>query len=262
MQCAEMLRVQAYFDGEVDAVSAAEVEMHTEHCAECRTMLQDLRQTRAAIRRVVARDGAPAELRRRILRALDEEAEVLPTPVKRPRIARSDPSAWRTRPFWIGALSGIGGATAAAALAFFTLTPSLSSPLLDAVVAAHVRSLMSAHLIDVVSTDRHTVKPWFAGHTDVSPAVADFAPQGYRLVGGRVDYVDNQRPAVVVYQHGRHVINVFTWATPQRMLPQNSTRNGYHVACWTVGNLESCAVSDTSREELQGLVRLLQNLPE
>ncbi len=83
----------------------------------------------------------------------------------------------------------------------------------------------------------------------------------HALRGGPGEYVDDVA-AVLIDDHGRHVINVFTWATPQRMRPQNSTRNGYHVACWTVGNLESCAVSDTSREELQGLVRLLQNLPE
>ena len=259
MQCAEMLRVQAYFDGEVDAVSAADVEMHTAHCTECRTMLQNLQQTRTAIRRDVERDRAPPELRARILRALDEEAEATPDTLP---LTRRDRSTWRTRPFWIGALSGLSGAAAAAFLAFFLLTPSLTSPLLDALVAAHVRSLMSAHLIDVVSTDRHTVKPWFAGHTDVSPAVADFTQQGYRLLGGRVDYFDNRRSAVVVYQHGRHVINVFSWAVTQRTLPKNVTRNGYHVACWTVGNLQSCAVSDTSWEELQGLARLLRDLGE
>ncbi len=87
---------------------------------------------------------------------------------------------------------------------------------------------MPEHLIDVVSTDKHTVKPWFAGHADVSPAVADFEPQGYKLIGGRADYLDHQRAAVVVYQHGAHVINVFSWAGDGRSLPSNATRNGYH----------------------------------
>ncbi len=269
MQCAEMLRVQAYFDGEIDAVSAADIEMHTAHCAECRKMLQDLQQTRTAIRREIARDPAPPELRARILAALDEEtptatagAQVAGASVTGRQLPRREQSTWRTRPFWIGALSGLGAAAAAAVCAFFVFTTSLTSPLLDSLVAAHVHSLMSSHLIDVVSTDRHTVKPWFAGHTDVSPVVADFTRQGYRLIGGRVDYFDNGRSAVVVYQHGRHVINVFNWATAQRTLPTSVTRNGYHVACWTAGNLQSCAVSDTSWDELQALVRLLRDLGE
>ena len=82
---------------------------------------------------------------------------------------------------------------------------------MDDLVGAHLRSLMPDHLIDVISTDRHTVKPWFAGHTDVSPVVEDFAAQGYRLLGARADYVDRQRAAVLIYQHGAHVINVFSW---------------------------------------------------
>jgi len=131
---------------------------------------------------------------------------------------------------------------------------------LDDLVSAHVRSLMPEHLIDVVSTDKHTVKPWFAGHTDVSPVVADFNSQGYRLLGGRADYFDHQRAAVVVYQHGPHVINVFSWAATKGSLPRNTTRNGYHLAFWKSGNLEYCAVSDTAWDELLGLTRLLQDL--
>ena len=117
-----------------------------------------------------------------------------------------------------------------------------------------------SHLIDVVSTDKHTVKPWFAGHADVSPAVADFEPQGYRLLGGRADYVDRQRAAVVVYQHGAHLINVFSWADDRRSLPRNLTRNGYELIFWRSGNLDYCAVSDTAPEELRRLVGLLQGL--
>jgi anti-sigma factor RsiW len=104
------------------------------------------------------------------------------------------------------------------------------------------------------------VRPWFAGHADVSPVVADFAPQGYRLVGGRADYFEGQRVAVAVYEYGPHVINVFTWASSRRSFPGVSTRNGYHVVFWKVGNLEYCAVSDAGWEELQGLVRLLRGL--
>jgi anti-sigma factor RsiW len=253
--CAESLRVQAYFDGEVDAVSAADIERHTERCAECRALLQDLEQMRAAIRQDLTHRRAPPELRARITRALDQE-----TAVKSPWPNGWGRSTWRTRPFWVGALGGIGSTAVAAALAFFLLSPSLTNPLLDDLVAAHVRSLMPSHLIDVASTDQHTVKPWFAGHTDVSPVVADFAQQGYRLIGGRADYLDHQRSAAVVYQHGPHVINVFSWANSQRTLPKNTTRNGYHMAFWKAGDVEYCAVSDTGWDELLGLVGLLRDL--
>jgi anti-sigma factor RsiW len=255
MQCAESLRVQAYFDGELDALAAADIERHSEACAECRALLEDLQHARTALRRDLTYVSTPPALRARIMRALDEESAVKSARFNGERLAGRRP-----RPFWMGAFSGIGGTAIAAGIAFFLLAPPLTNPLLDDLVSAHVRSLMPDHLIDVVSTDKHTVKPWFAGHTDVSPVVADFAPQGYRLIGGRADYFDHQRAAVVVYQHGAHVINVFSWAADQDGLPKNTTRNGYHLAFWRTGNLVYCAVSDTAWDELLGLVRLLQEV--
>jgi anti-sigma factor RsiW len=255
MQCAETLRVQAYFDGELDALSAATVERHGEACAACRVLLQDLHQVRTALREDLTYASTPPALRGRILRALDEECGIEGARLDAARLRR-----WRPQPFWKGAFSGIGGTALAAGIVFFFLAPPLTNPILDDLVSAHVRSLMPDHLIDVVSTDRHTVKPWFAGHADVSPVVADFDGQGYRLIGGRADYFDRQRAAVVVYQHGSHVINVFSWAADQRGLPKNTTRNGYRLAFWRAGNLVYCAVSDTAWDELLGLARLLQDL--
>jgi anti-sigma factor RsiW len=249
----ESLRVQAYFDGEVDAIGVADIERHIEQCDECRALLQDLERTRATLRRDLTYFNAPGELRARLNRALDRESASGSS-----RRNKWGPSAWRVRPFWLGAASG-GFATAIAAiLAFVIWAPTFTNPLVDDLMSAHVRSLMSTHLIDVVSTDKHTVKPWFAGHADVSPVVADFEPQGYRLMGGRADYVDHQRAAVVIYQHGQHVINVFSWAADQRFVPKNMTRSGYHLVFWRSGDLENCAVSDTSWDELLGLVRLLR----
>jgi len=289
VRCAESLRVQAYFDAEVDAVSAADIERHLQHCAECRALLQDLEQVRTVLRRDSAYVRTPSLLRAKIMSALDQEnaaetpvAEGTPaaegtgaqrgapplegtsalegllalvgTPRPRERVSPKG----RIRPFWVGALSGAGGAAIAATFAFLLLVPRFTNPLLDELVSAHVRSLMPSHLIDVESTDKHTVKPWFAGHADVSPVVADFEPQGYRLIGGRVDYLEHQRSAVVVYQHGAHVINVFSWAGRGRALPADLTRSGYHLAFWQAGDLEYCAVSDTGWDELLGLVRLLK----
>jgi anti-sigma factor RsiW len=255
MRCAESLRTQAYFDDELDAVAAATIEQHREHCAECRALLEDLERVRTALRQDVAYASAPPALQARIMRALDGEGEFTS-----PRRQEDRIRSWRFQPFWRGAFSGIGGTALAASIAFFLLAPALTNPLLDDLLNAHVRSLMPDHLIDVVSTDKHTVKPWFAGHTDVSPVVADFDQQGYRLIGGRVDYFDHQRAAVVVYQHGSHVINVFSWSADQVGSPRNTTRNGYHLAFWRAGNLQYCAVSDTAWNELLGLAQLLQDM--
>jgi anti-sigma factor RsiW len=254
MQCSDALRAQAYFDGEADAVTAADIERHMEYCAACRTLHRGLEELRTALRRDLPHIPIPPALRARVMRALDEESSI-DAPRRRAR------PTLRTRPFWMGATSGgLGMAAVAATLAFLLLSPQLTTPVVDELLNAHVNSLLSTHLIDVVSTDKHTVKPWFAGHTDVSPLVADFEPQGYTLVGGRVDYLEHQRAAVVVYRHGAHVINVFSWAAAQRSLPDKLTRNGYHFAFWKVGDLQYCAVSDTGWDELLGLVQLLRDL--
>jgi anti-sigma factor RsiW len=253
MLCPDSLRVQAYFDGETDAVTAADIERHMEGCDACRTQYRDLEQLRGSMRRDLPHIQIPPALRAQVMRALDKESSI-----NAPQ--RSGRPTWRARQFWIGAASGLGMAAAAAAFAFLLISPQLTTPLADEVLNAHVNSLLSTHLIDVVSEDRHTVKPWFAGHTDVSPVVADFEPQGYKLIGGRVDYLEHQRAAVVVYRYGAHVINVFSWAGTKRSLPPKLTRNGYRFVFWKAGDLQYCAVSDAGWDELLGLERLLQDL--
>jgi anti-sigma factor RsiW len=263
--CAETLRVQAYFDREVDSLAAAEIERHVESCAECRAWLDDLERMRAVLREDTTYHHAGPELRARIMSAIDresslQEAEASGAAGNGARAAGRGARTWRSRPFWAGALGGFGSAAIAAGLAFLIMMPPAANAVLDELVSAHVRSLLpTAQLIDVQSTDRHTVKPWFAGHADVSPVVADFAAQGYRLIGGRADYLERQRAAAVVYQHGAHFINVFSWAADRGALPRDATRNGYHIACWSAGNLDYCAVSDTGWDELNGLVRLLRD---
>jgi anti-sigma factor RsiW len=252
VQCAESLRLQAYFDGEVDAVSALDIERHTEHCAECRALLLDLERMRERIRRELDYGPAPAALRARITAALAREAQ--------PSAARGGsaaPPLWRMRPFWAGAMGGVGAAFAAI-LVFMLVSAVPSAALRDEVTDAHVRALMTGHLTDVVSTDQHTVKPWFAGRADVSPVVADFAAQGYVLLGGRADYLDRQRAAVLVYRHGAHIVDVFAWAADGHALAAHTTRTGYHLVSWRVGDLEYCAVSDAGWEELAALERLLR----
>jgi anti-sigma factor RsiW len=272
MPCAEAnRRLPAYFDGELDALAAADMERHLAGCAGCRASLEELTELRAALRSELNFRPTPPELKARIAAALDREgaqgresaqargtsgpADDAPDARVLPFTPR--PAVRGARPFWAGAFAGVGAAALAASLAFFLLVPAGVNPLLDELVNAHVRSLMPAHLIDVESTDRHTVKPWFAGHVDVSPVVADFTDRGYKLIGGRADYFAHQRAAAVVYRHGAHIINVFSWSQDGKRLPADTSRNGYHLAFWRAGNLDYCAVSDTGWDELRALERLL-----
>jgi anti-sigma factor RsiW len=253
MECDDALRVQAYCDGEADPASVPEIERHIESCAACAVLRDEIESLRSVIRGQASYHRADAALRGRLVRALD--AEGVGASAWRGWASRGASRAWQ---FWTGAASGAALSACVAVFVFFLVLAPQPNPLIGEVMDAHLRSLMSNHLIDVVSSDHHTVKPWFAGHADVSPPVADFPREGYKLTGGRADYLDGQRAAVVVYRHGAHIINVFTWAYHGESLPKLTTRNGYHVLFWRSGNLVSCAVSDTALDELLGLTRLLQ----
>jgi anti-sigma factor RsiW len=119
-------------------------------------------------------------------------------------------------------------------------------------VDAHVRSLMPGHLLDVESTDRHTVKPWFAGKTDIAPVVVDLADKGFPLLGGRLDYVDGHTAAALVYGRRAHTINLFVWRTVPGELGDGSfSVRGYSVVHWSNGGLSAWAVSDAALSELE-----------
>jgi anti-sigma factor RsiW len=251
MACAESPRLAEYFDGAVDAAGVAQMEQHLHGCADCQRELAALEEMRTLLRGPALRRAIPAQLRGRIVEALDRE------PARR---APTRLAAGRSRPFWFGLLSGIGVSAVAAALGLLFLAPLLTNPLPGELIADHTHSLMSSHLIDVVSTDQHTVKPWFAGRADVSPEVADFAPQGFRLLGGRVEVLDHQRAAVLVYQHGAHFINVYSWAAGSGGVPRSTMLRGYRLAFWKQADLGYCAVSDAGWSELQTLEGLIQDL--
>ncbi len=251
MECSEQLRLQAYFDGELDALGILAVEGHLAQCGECTQRRAEWEQLRTALRQALPPEPAPTALRVRIERCLDQETRQKPAAMR---------PAWRIP--WPTGLSVLFGGVAGAVLASLAMlvwfVPSRSD-LLDQLLSAHVRSLMPEHLIDVASSDRHTVRPWFAGRTDVSPIVADFAAQGYRLIGGRLDILEQRRAAVLVYQHGAHTANVFNWQHQGAVLPVQTVRSGYLVNCWQDHALQSCVVSDMGRAEQQGLVDLLRD---
>jgi len=124
-------------------------------------------------------------------------------------------------------------------------------------VSGHVRSLMANHLTDVASTDQHTVKPWFAGKLDFSPPVTDFAAAGYSLVGGRLDYLQGRSVAALVYQHRKHVINVFVWPDAHEANMITATRQGFHLILEKHGGMAYCLVSDLNSGELATFARML-----
>jgi anti-sigma factor RsiW len=252
MPCERAQQLEAYLDGELDAAGAAEIESHLETCNDCRKAKAEIETLRTALRGKATYHRADPQLRARIRASLDKE-------MPRTAVIRRFP---RARAAFAGAAGGAMATALAASLAFFLLAPAAGDPLITDITNAHLRSLASEHLIDVVSTDRHTVKPWLAAHADLSPPVADFSRQGFKLIGGRVDFLEGVRAAVTVYRHGAHIVNVFAWANYNEELPDFATRNGYHIVFWKSGNLTFCAISDTSIDDILALSRLLKGLSQ
>jgi hypothetical protein len=141
------------------------------------------------------------------------------------------------------------------------ITPSRDNLLTESIISGHVRSLMANHLTDVSSSDQHTVKPWFNGKLDFSPPVKDLSNQGFPLVGGRLDYLENRPVAALVYRHRQHFINLFIWPSSRKSDIERKTvvRQGYNLIHWAKSGMTYWAVSDLNSSELQEFVQLVQS---
>jgi anti-sigma factor RsiW len=129
----------------------------------------------------------------------------------------------------------------------------------DEVVASHVRSLQMDHITDVASSNEHTVKPWFHGKLDYAPPVEDYTAQGFPLIGGRLEYLDHQNVAALVYRRAQHPINVFILPRDAAdSAPQFRADHGYNMWRWTKGGMAFWAVSDVNDSDLAKLVELLR----
>ena len=231
------LLLHALADGELDAGNAVALEAHLAGCAACAEALAAIREVKARLAAAQLAYTAPDSLHARLDAAL---AEATAPPPRRSRI----PAAAT----WV--MSGAVGAIAAS-LALFAMIPSGLS-VEGQLVDAQARSLEAQHLVDVQTSDRHTVKPWFNGKIDFAPPVVDLAPQGYPLVGGRLDRVDGRRAAALVFHRRAHVINLFIWPGNAPAGPTLEHKDGYSLVRWGRGGLVYWAVSDVDPGDLQG----------
>jgi len=244
MNCSEIRPLfHAYVDHELDVVRSVEMEQHLKNCPTCATARRSVLAMRTALQQNNLSYRAPDSLRRSVRQITREVAPV-------PSIKAGVSALWR----WLAI-----GATACTLLLLVLHPVGGNDPLLEEAVSSHVRSLMAEHLMDVASTDQHTVKPWFNGKLDFAPEVKDFTAEGFPLIGGRLDYLDHQVVAALVYRHGKHVINVFVWPqTGSGSKPaQAENLRGYSVINCNVGGLRYCLVSDLNAKELNDLADLL-----
>ncbi|OIR15914.1 hypothetical protein GALL_34150 [mine drainage metagenome] len=237
----------AYLDQELGVADLLALEQHLDSCSACQSEFSTLNTTRERLKKHAPYFFAPDHLAQRITMSLPRHRTDTPSPI-----------GWNLN--WMNA-----GAVLVAVLALawsgavYLNQPSSQDRLVEELISSHVRSLQVDHLSDVVSSDRHTVKPWFNGKLDFSPPVFDLSSSGFPLVGGRLDYLNGRTVAVLVYRHNQHPINVYVWpgktgATDLRL----QEHQGYHLIRWTKDGMEYWAVSDLATNELESFVGALR----
>jgi mycothiol system anti-sigma-R factor len=263
MNCEEATKLMdGYLDGELDSITSQTIEQHLRDCRNCEQTYEAQRALVRTIGSATPYYNAPPELRERIQSSLREE---IAEPPARKVVRDSQVLFRRRQPELRTILLGtpwnwlaLAAAIIFAAIIALNLMPRLQRPgndqfLATQLIASHVRSLMANHLTDVASSDQHTVKPWLDAKLDFAPAVVDLSSEGFPLIGGRLDYLDNRPVAALIYQRRKHFINLFVWpaAPDATRTPKTITRQGYQLLHWTDSDFNYWAVSDVNEKDLQ-----------
>jgi len=243
------LLLHAYLDDELDAANSVAVASHLRACPACTARYDAYAMLRKALVQPSLHYGAPAALRQRWSAATAPVAAL--------------PSASRRRaPLALAAAAGFVGALLLSSPAWLHLLRpgEPGDPMVAQVISGHVRSLQGQHLMDVASTDQHTVKPWFEGKLDFSPRVKDLASEGFPLIGGRLDAIDGQSVAALVYKRRLHVINLYQWpADGATSVQETSRQRGFTVIRWTSDGMRYVAISDVNEGDLRQFALAFQN---
>jgi anti-sigma factor RsiW len=239
--------LHAYVDGELDAAKSLELEAHLAGNPAARAACERLREMSSAIRDRADYHAAPHAFAARL------RASVPAAPKKAPRFD------WRR---WLKPAAAFAVvALLTWVVAILSLRPGEDERIAQETLASHVRATLGNRLIDVASSDQHTVKPWLSARLAFSPPVADVSAHGFELRGGRLDYVGGQSVAVLVYQRRQHLIDVFVWPAPAQKAGQTLTRNGFNIERFVRGGMSFWLVSDLNRNELGDFARLLAAAP-
>jgi anti-sigma factor RsiW len=241
--------LHAYIDDELDLATALQIEAHLPGCSKCQKELEAAQAAWRAVAQPAVYYPASSELRDQLRRAIRSQIRETET-ASHPGFL----TVWRKRPM---AFSGLAAAMLLIVCSVMLLLPAHASRgQIDDLVGSHVRSLEENHLMDVASTDQHTVKPWFAGKLEFSPPVIDLSAEGFPLIGGRLDYLDQKKVAALIYRRNKHVINLFIW--PGDTTPEVDAKQGFNLIRFECKGMTCWAVSDLNTAELQQFADLFK----
>ena len=270
MNCEEAIKLMdGYLDGELDPITSQTIEQHLRDCRKCDQAYKTHGSLIRAIGNATPYYKAPAELRERIQSSL--RGEIAEQPIRNG--VRGSQVLFRKRqPELRTILSGgswnwlaLAAAILLAAIIGWNLLPRLQRPgadqfLATELIASHVRSLMANHLTDVASSDQHTVKPWLDAKLDFAPPVVDLSSEGFPLIGGRLDYLDNRTVAALISGRRKHFINLFVWPADSNATgpTQAISRQGFHLLHWVDPDFNYWAVSDVNVNDVQTFKELFE----
>lgn len=240
------LLLHAYLDDELDAAQSASVVRHLQSCTACAASYGDYNRLRKALAQPELYQRAPDALRQQW--TMSKPVAVTHRPSRLWMLAAGLAAAFVLGGLlWVGRGHMSGGAS-----------PDL---FVDEAISGHLRSLQAQHLMDVVSTDQHTVKPWFEGKLDFSPRVKDLTSAGFPLIGGRLDAIDSHSVAALIYRRHLHIINLYQWPGDSTLDAAQSItqRNGYTVIRWNSDGMRFLVVSDINASELKQFVLAFRN---
>jgi len=247
MNCHDAQTVMhGYLDGELDPSVSLQYEQHVGECPACGKALAEQQAIKAEMKADSLYYKAPENLRNRLRASLRKQSGARPVRF---------PLRWVAAAACVAMCIGLGFL-----LARLTSTLSTQERLTQEVAAAHIRSLQAKHVVDVPSSDRHEVKPWFTGKLDFSPPTPDLEKEGFPLVGGRLDYLNGRPVAAVVYRRRAHLINLFVWpdSGTESGGIQRETLQGYHLIHWSKAGMNYWIVSDLDPRELNELAQRLR----
>jgi anti-sigma factor RsiW len=239
-------RLHAYLDGELDAVGSADFNQHLRNCPVCAGALEKEEALRQGLQQSRLYSRAPVGLKLRIEESLSG-----------PRAQKSAGLGWLSWRWLAVAVTLLLAAFVGWRELSIGNQRTYSEEAVVAAVDAHLRSLQPGHLVDVQSTDQHTVKPWFDGKLDFAPPVRDFSSADFPLLGARLDVIEGRTVAALVYGRRKHFISVFIEkAAPDTSWNGSGEAQGYHWSAWNKDGFTFCAVSDVSSTDLNRLKEL------
>jgi anti-sigma factor RsiW len=246
MNCDELQSlIDPYVDRELDSSRAHDVEEHLRTCPTCAALHENLLTLKMST--AAAKFAVPDDLRERVAAEIRNSRSIATFPT------RDNRSPWL--------LTGL--AIAASFLVGFFVAQTFThrsneQTLLAEITDSHIRSLIGTHLTDVVSSDQHTVRPWFEGKLDFAPPVEDLSSGGFPLVGGRIEYISGRPAAALVYERRKHFINLFVWPGEGiEAVTASKPQRGYNILHWRGGGMNYWAVSEIAEDDLRKFAQAL-----